>query len=106
MTPLLIPTSPTTAPRRSPVVPAADRRGDPHPVTDAAILSYRLLQDATFACLVAYPTADGGLLCERGGGSPHPVIYRVTAAGSIESDQRYDYSARRFVGGPLPSPLA
>jgi hypothetical protein len=74
-------------------------------VTDAAVVSFRLLQSATPGFLLAHPTRDGGLICEHLRDGCRPGFYRVTAAGAIEPDQVLDRRTLRFTPALLPAAL-
>jgi hypothetical protein len=74
-------------------------------VTDAAVVSFRLLQSATPGLLLAHPTRDGGLICEHLRDGCRPGYYRVTGAGAIEPDQVLDRRSLRFVAALLPAGL-
>jgi hypothetical protein len=74
-------------------------------VTDAAVVSFRLLRTATPGLLLAHPTRDGGVICEHLRDGCRPGFYRVTAAGAIEPDQVLDRRVMRFMPALLPAPL-
>ncbi len=74
-------------------------------VTDAAVVSFRLLRSATPGLLLGHPARDGGLICEHLRDGCRPRFYRVTAAGAIEPDQVLDRRTLRFVPALLPADL-
>jgi hypothetical protein len=74
-------------------------------VTDAAVVSFRLLQAATPGLLLAHPSRDGGLICEHLRDGCRPGFYRVTGAGAIEPNQVLDRRTRRFTPALLPAAL-
>lgn len=75
------------------------------PVTDAAISTYRVLQDALGCAVLAYERPDGGLIVEHRPACAPPVYYRITHVGTIEPDKRLDPLTRQFVPLALPSVL-
>jgi hypothetical protein len=74
-------------------------------VTDAAVVSFRLLQTATPGLLLAHPSHDGGLICEHLRDGCRPGFFRVTGAGAIEPDQVLDRRTLRFMPALLPAAL-
>jgi hypothetical protein len=71
--------------------------------TDAAVAAFRRLQTKVGTIMLAYERSDGGLICERRRPGAPPLFYRVTAAGRVEADHRYECGAHRFVAVPLPA---
>ncbi len=74
-------------------------------VTDAAVVSFRLLRSATPGLMLAHPTRDGGVICEHLRDGCRPGFYRITPAGAIEPDQVLDRRILRFVPALLPAAL-
>ena len=71
-------------------------------ITDEAIGTYRRLLIAIGGAITTHPSWDGGLICEKRVTRARPLIWRISADGTVVPDSRYSFTRRAFIPAALP----
>jgi hypothetical protein len=75
-------------------------------ISAAAIGTYGQLLRAMARTITTHADGAGGLICEDRSVRARPILWRISADGSLLPDRRYSFRSRAFTPTLLPGPVA